>query len=324
MELRTDPVRVAVPATSANLGPGFDSLGLALSLEDEVTAQVSGSGVRVGVVGEGAGEVPGDERHLIVSTMRATFDVLGVAQPAGLALHCVNRIPHARGLGSSSAAIVAGILLARALVQPVPAAFDQAAMLRLAARIEGHPDNVAPCLLGGFTIAWTDDPGGEPVSGSSGATGSPMARAVRLPVAPAVATTVFVPSTRGLTATARAVLPARVAHADAVFNLARTALLVHALTSDPSLLFEATADRLHQPYRAPGMPATAELLHRLRQAGVPAAISGAGPSVLAFSGDCPDPGEGWDGRSVSVSSTGARILLARHAEGDPVAAGLQS
>ena len=162
------PVRVRVPATSANLGPGFDALGLALGRHDDVTAEVTGGGVRVAVTGEGAGELPADERHLIVTAMRATFDVLG-AQPAGLALECENRIPQARGLGSSSAAIVAGVLAARALVADGEQRMDDDAALRLAAELEGHPDNVAPCLLGGFTIAWTE-PGG--------------ARAVSLPVAP--------------------------------------------------------------------------------------------------------------------------------------------
>src|SRR5215831_16444458 len=152
--MQTGPVTVAVPATSANLGPGFDVLGLALDLEDEVTAEVGPDGFHVEVSGEGAGEVPGDESHLIVATMLRTFAVLGVAAPAGLRLTCRNRIPHARGLGSSSAAIVAGILLARALVGEI--GYDPRSLI-WAAEIEGHPDNVAPCLLGGFTIAWTSD-----------------------------------------------------------------------------------------------------------------------------------------------------------------------
>ncbi|NED57357.1 homoserine kinase, partial [Micromonospora aurantiaca] len=137
------PVRVRVPATSANLGPGFDALGLALGRHDDVTAEVTDGGVRVSVTGEGAGELPSDERHLIVTAMRATFDALG-AQPAGLALECVNRIPQARGLGSSSAAIVAGVLAARALVADGEQRLDGDAALRLAAELEGHPDNVAP------------------------------------------------------------------------------------------------------------------------------------------------------------------------------------
>jgi homoserine kinase len=307
--MQTGPVTVAVPATSANLGPGFDVLGLALDLEDEVTAEFGPDGFHVEVSGEGAGEVPGDESHLIVATMLRTFAVLGVAAPAGLRLTCRNRIPHARGLGSSSAAIVAGILLARALVDGPAAGFNGAAVLRLAAEIEGHPDNVAPCLLGGFTIAWTGDAG---------------AQAVRLGPAAEIRPTVYVPAGRGLTAHARAALPETVPHRDAVFNVARTALLVHALTSAPEHLLAATDDRLHQPYRAPAMPESAALVSALREAGMAAFVSGAGPSVLALStpGQEPlDPPVGWWSRSLSYSATGARIVIPRHAEGDPVAAG---
>jgi len=301
----TAPITVAVPATSANLGPGFDAFGLALALEDEVTAQVTGSGVRVEVSGEGDGEVPTGADHLIADTMLRTFDRLGVPRPDGLHLRCRNRIPHARGLGSSSAAIVAGIVLARALVGLT--GYDPRS-LSLAAEIEGHPDNVAPCLLGGFTIAWTSDDG---------------AYATRLDVSPEITPTVLIPETRGLTAHARAALPQQIPHRDAVFNVARAALLVRALTADPSLLLTATEDRLHQNYRAPGQPETAALVAELRSAGVPAVVSGAGPSVLALSGQ-PTAPDGWWARSLSIASTGARILSTRHAEGDPVAAGLPS
>jgi homoserine kinase len=308
----SEPVRVRVPATSANLGPGFDALGLALALYDEVTAQVIGEGYRVEVSGEGAGELPTDENHLVVRALRAAFDALGGAPP-GVALTCVNRIPQARGLGSSSAAIVAGVLLARGLVADGPERLDDAAALRLAAEIEGHPDNVAPCLLGGFTIAWTEDSG---------------ARAVSLPPAPDVTPTVFVPAERGLTKTARAALPPTVPHSDAAVNAGRAALLVHALTCDPSLLLPATEDRLHQDYRAPGMPGSADLVRRLRAAGVPAVISGAGPSVLAFT-EPPagfEPGIGWSVRRLGVDVNGARVDRVRlgRAEQDPVAADLES
>ena len=309
----TAPVTVAVPATSANLGPGFDAFGLALALEDEVTAQVTGSGIRVEVSGEGAGEVPTGADHLIVDTMLRTFDRLGAPRPAGLAMRCLNRIPHARGLGSSSAAIVAGILLARALVGQV--GYDPRALV-WAAEIEGHPDNVAPCLLGGFTIAWTSDDG---------------AKAVRLRTVPGIAATVLIPQTRGLTAQARAALPERVPHRDAVFNVARAALMVHALCEDPTLLLTATEDRLHQDYRAPAQPETAALVAQLRGQGIAAVVSGAGPSVLALTGEPSGeptrelvPPDGWCARSLSIASTGARILSTRHAEGDPVAAGLPS
>ncbi|MFY1617458.1 homoserine kinase [Micromonospora sp. WMMD736] len=306
------PVRVRVPATSANLGPGFDALGLALGLYDDLAAEVSSGGVRVTVTGQGAGELPADDQHLVVRAMRATFDVLGV-QPTGLRVECVNRIPQARGLGSSSAAIVAGVLLARALVADGDERLDEPALLRLAAEIEGHPDNVAPCLLGGFTLAWTETDG---------------ARAVSLPVADAVRPTVFVPSERGLTATARAALPATVPHADAALTAGRAALLVHALTTDPALLMPATVDRLHQDYRAAGMPGTSALVSALREADVAAVVSGAGPSVLAF-GEPPagfDAGTDWQIWKLPIDVSGARVARGRlgHAERDPVAAGRKS
>ncbi|WP_328419872.1 homoserine kinase [Micromonospora sp. NBC_00389] len=306
------PVRVRVPATSANLGPGFDALGLALGLYDDLAAEVTSGGVRVTVTGQGAGELPDDDRHLVVRAMRAAFDVLG-AQPEGLSVECVNRIPQARGLGSSSAAIVAGVLLARALVTDGERRLDDAAVLRLAAEIEGHPDNVAPCLLGGFTLAWSESTG---------------ARAVSLPVADGVRPTVFVPAERGLTATARAALPATVPHGDAALTAGRAALLVHALTADPTLLLPATVDRLHQDYRAPAMPGTSALVSELRAAGVAAVISGAGPTVLALS----DPpaafpmGTDWQIWQLPIDVSGARVARGRlgHAERDPVAAGRKS
>jgi homoserine kinase len=295
VDWRVGPVTVAAPATSANLGPGFDVFGLALGLEDEVTAEVAPDGYLVDVSGEGAGEVPADESHLVVATMLTTFDRMAVAAPPGLRLSCVNRIPHARGLGSSSAAIVAGILLARALSN---SPFSDDSVLALAAELEGHPDNVAPCLLGGFTIAWTDAAG---------------AHAVGLAPSEQVKPVVYVPAVRGFTAQARKALPAEVPHADAVFNAARAALLVYSLTMAPDLLLAATDDRLHQPYRAPSMPETATLVAALRGAGIPAFVSGAGPSVLALTGGTvaaalPDPPTGWWSRSLSCSSVGARIL----------------
>ncbi|TCB89278.1 homoserine kinase [Micromonospora zingiberis] len=308
----TGPVRVRVPATSANLGPGFDALGLALALYDDVSAEVTSSGVTVSVAGEGAGELPLDDGHLVVRAMRAAFDTLG-GQPSGLAVECVNRIPQARGLGSSSAAIVAGVLLARALVADGERRLDTDGVLRLAAQIEGHPDNVAPCLLGGFTVAWTEPSG---------------ARAVSLPVAATVRPTVLVPAERGLTASARAALPAEVPHADAALNTGRAALLVHALTAQPALLLPATVDRLHQDYRAASMPSTAKLVGALREAGVAAVVSGAGPTVLALS-DLPegfDAGTDWQILRLPVDVPGAQVEQGRlgHAERDPVAAGRKS
>jgi homoserine kinase len=268
MNFVAEPVLVRAPATSANLGPGFDSLGLALALYDDVRARIVPTGIHVTVSGEGAGDLASDETHLVAATALATFDLLG-GRPSGFEIDCHNRIPQARGLGSSSAAIVAGILLARGLVADGKTRLDDEAVLRLASEIEGHPDNVAPCLLGGFTIAWTGPAGAE---------------AVRLSPAAGVQATIFVPDGRGLTAHARAALPATVPHRDAATNAGRAALLVHALTADPAYLFAATEDRLHQAYRAPGMPATAALVEMLRAFGVPAVVSGAGPSVLALLG----------------------------------------
>jgi homoserine kinase len=307
-----DTASVRVPATSANLGPGFDTLGLALTWYDDVSARVTDAGYTVTVTGEGAGELPGDEGHLVARSMLATFDELG-GRPPGFAVECVNRIPQARGLGSSSAAIVAGVQLARALVGGGMRRLDDDAALVLAGRLEGHPDNVAPCLLGGFTIAWTEAAG---------------SRAVRLATAAGVHPTVFVPRERGLTATARAALPVSVPHADAAFNTGRAALLVHALTAAPELLFTATEDRLHQGYRAEAMPGTASLVAALRSVGVAAMVSGAGPTVLALSEVPADfhPGTEWRAEALGVDSAGALVQgsMVEHAKRGPVAAGRTS
>ena len=259
-------VRVRVPATSANLGPGFDTLGLALSLYDEVEAWVCESGLSIEVSGEGADLAEAGEEHLIVYAMRAAFTVIG-AQPPGLGLRCVNRIPHGRGLGSSAAAIVAGILAARALSGPGAAKLPDDALLGLATGIEGHPDNVAACLVGGLTIAWSAD--GEP-------------RMARLEPAASIRPVICVGPTPVRTEMARRLLPDLVPHREAAANAARSALLPAALTRDPAVLFDATEDYLHQRYRATAMPQTAGLLARLRRAGVAAVVSGAGPSILAL------------------------------------------
>ncbi|HWS33023.1 MAG TPA: homoserine kinase [Actinoplanes sp.] len=308
----TEPVSVSTPATSANLGPGFDALGLALTLYDDLTARVTPGGYTVTVSGEGSGDLPSGADHLVIRSMLATFDEAG-ERPPGIALECVNRIPQARGMGSSSAAIVGGVQLARGLITNGHQLIDDEAALRIAARIEGHPDNVAPCLLGGFTIAWTEESG---------------ARAVKLAPAPGVQPMVFIPSEVGFTASARAALPPEVPHRDAAFNAGRAALLTHALTTDPSLLLPATEDRLHQGYRAAGMPATAALVAALRSAGVAAMVSGAGPTVLALT-QVPagfTPGESWRGEVLGVDDAGACVKggMVEHAERGPVAAGRTS
>ena len=270
MGLGEQAVLVRVPATSANLGPGFDTLGLALALHDEVEVRVTGDKVHIEVTGEGAaGLARAGEKHLIVRALRVAFDDLDLPQPAGLLLRCTNRIPHGRGLGSSAAAIVAGLLAARALAG---APVSPAEVLPLASMLEGHPDNVAPCLYGGLTIAWT----------TAGPGGLPRAQAVRLDPRPEVSLVAFVAPAPVSTKVARGLLPATVPHADAAANAGRAALLVAALTARPDALLDGTQDRLHQDYRASAMPHTHELVARLRAAGVPAVVSGAGPSVLAF------------------------------------------
>jgi homoserine kinase len=259
-------VRVRVPASSANLGPGFDAVGLALGCHDEVTVGAAASGLRVEIAGEGAGRLPRTRRNLLVRSCLAAFDRLG-GRPGGLRIICTNRIPHARGLGSSAAAIVAGVLAARALAPEGSRRLDDAGVLALAAELEGHPDNVAACLYGGLTIAWEAEHG---------------AAALRLQPCEELAPVAFVPSSRSATASARARLPASVPHADAARNAGRAALLVAALQHRPDLLYAATEDRLHQQYRAGAMTGAARLLSRLREAGVAAVLSGAGPTVLAL------------------------------------------
>ena len=270
MKWAEGPVRVRVPATSANLGPGFDTLGLALGLYDEVEVAVAPSGVDIEVIGEGAADVAdAGEKHLIVRAMRVAFDDLDLPQPPGFALRCVNRIPHGRGLGSSAAAIVAGVLAARALAGASVAPED---VLPLANTLEGHPDNVAPCLFGGLTVAWV----------ATDVVGLPQARAIRLDPRPEVLPVAFIAPEPVSTKVARGLLPASVPHADAARNAGRAALLIAALTARPDALFDGTEDKLHQDYRAPAMPHSHDLVTRLRAAGVPAVVSGAGPSVLAF------------------------------------------
>ncbi|MDQ4112973.1 MAG: homoserine kinase [Actinomycetota bacterium] len=295
------PVTVTVPATSANLGPGYDSLGLALDLRDELTGEVvPGGTLEVTVEGAGEGTVPLDESHLVVRSMRAAFEIIG-KQPAGLRLHCHNRIPHARGLGSSSAAIIGGLVLARALVAGGELILDDDTLFQKAAEIEGHPDNVAPAFHGGFTIAGDDD----------------GFFAVRTAVDPRVSVVVFVPATGVETKAARGLLPDTVPHSDAAADAGRTALLVAALSDAPEHLHRATRDFLHQEYRRPAMPESLALVDELRADGVAAIVSGAGPTVLAFSSGvesaettkltarCP---EGWACHALSVDMDGVRIL----------------
>ncbi|HEY6275655.1 MAG TPA: homoserine kinase [Streptosporangiaceae bacterium] len=288
------PVRVQAPATSANLGPGFDALGLALALYDQVEAGVTGGGLAIEVTGQGAGSATAGEAHLVVRAMRAGFAALG-GQPPGIALHCANAIPHGRGLGSSAAAICSGLLAARALVIGGETALPDDALFGLAAELEGHPDNVAACLAGGLTIAWTPRPGalGAPASAPAGAAGpadaGPGPRMLRLPVPAGLRTVLCVPPFPLATEAARRALPAVIPHADAAANAARSALLVAAFSGAAEVLFAATEDFLHQPYRTAVMPQTADLVSRLRHAGLAAVVSGSGPAVLVLSFDSQGP-----------------------------------
>jgi homoserine kinase len=304
VRLRTAHVRVRVPATSANLGPGFDALGIALGLHDELDVRALGtSDVRVDVTGEGAGEVPTDETHLVVRALRAALDHVGAPQ-TGLHLVCRNGVPHGRGLGSSAAAVVAGILAARGLVADPDALGDDVA-LALATQLEGHPDNAAPALLGGLTVAWSDE--GVPTAGSRVL---PAVRAARLAVHDDLAPVAIVPPGHLSTHAARGVLPGQVPHADAAWQAGRSALLVEALGRRPDLLLAATGDRLHQEYRRAVMPASLALVDALRARGVAAVVSGAGPTVLALARRVPAGSSGPAGTGDAHPATDADAAVA--------------
>src|SRR3954451_185625 len=255
---RAAPLRVRVPATSANLGPGFDALGLALSLYDDIVVRVTDEpGLTVDVAGMGAASVARNARNLVVKSMYEAFKRLG-GRPRGLEVVCANRIPHGRGLGSSAAAIVGGVMAARALVAGGAERMSDEQVLSIATEIEGHPDNVAACLYGGLTVAWSDGEGGH---------------GLRLPLTGELTPVAFVPGTSSSTKATRRMLPDTVPHADAARNAGRAALLVEALRRRPELLLTATEDRLHQQYRAEAMPRTAALVGELRAAGIAATVS---------------------------------------------------
>ncbi len=296
-------VTVKVPATTANLGPGFDTLGLALSLYDELTVTVRETpGASVEVRGVGAGEVPTDETNLVVRSIAHSFAAYDQPMP-GLDLVADNAIPHGRGLGSSGAAIVSGVMAAKGLLDGV-VRIDSNSLLALATALEGHPDNVAPALFGGLTIAWTTDEG-------------PQYK--KLIVHRGVSPLIAVPEGTMSTEVARGLRPASVSHADAIFNVSRSALLIAALVQSPELLLAATEDRLHQSYRASAMPQTQALIQELRSHGRPAVVSGAGPSILVL---CSDPAQRLRAAELVAVHGGARwqsLLLAVDFKGATVA-----
>lgn len=262
---------VKVPASTANLGPGFDTLGLALGLYDYVTAEVIESGLEVEVTGEGEGEVPLDERHLVVRALRATLKEADVTVP-GLRVSCTNSIPQSRGLGSSAAAATAGVAAGNGLAGFT---LDKQAQVQIASTFEGHPDNAGASVLGAGVVSWTNTP----IDGVS----APAYHARRIDVHPDIKATAFIPDFHASTEAIRRVLPSDISHVDARFNVSRTAVMTVALRDDPELLWEGTRDRMHQTYRAEVLPVTAEWVNRLRNLGYPAFLSGAGPTILVLS-----------------------------------------
>ncbi|WP_156746652.1 homoserine kinase [Mycobacterium sp. E1715] len=261
-----------VSASSANLGPGFDSIGLALRLSDEIVVETTDSGLEVLVEGEGAAQVPRGPEHLVVRAIECGLRAAGV-RAAGLVVRCRNAIPHSRGLGSSAAAVVGGLAAANGLVAQCDSKpLSDAQLIQLSSEFEGHPDNAAAAVLGGAVVSWIDAPGDRP-----------RYAAVPLRLHPDIRLYAAIPQQRSLTAETRVLLPAQVSHDDARFNVSRAALLVVALTERPDLLMPATEDVLHQPQRAPAMPGSAEYLRLFRRHNVSATLSGAGPALIALS-----------------------------------------
>ena len=268
---KAQPVQVQVPASSANLGPGFDCLGLALNMHDRYMAQVMDEpGVDIDVTGEGADNIPTTDKNLVIKAMHKGFDFLG-GRPRGIALRQLNVIPHGRGLGSSAAAIVGGLALARALVLGGNERMSNEDMLNIANEMEGHPDNVSAAIFGGANLAWQESQRGHVV-----------AQSLNFDVDPRIGALAFVPSTEFSTSKARRMLPESIPHGDAVKNSSNVAVLVQALQNRPDLLLGATEDYLHQSYRKDAMPSSFAMMTKLRKAGVAAFISGAGPAVLVL------------------------------------------
>lgn len=286
-------IRVRIPATTANLGPGFDCMGLALDLWNTFELHPSNEGFKVEAHGEGANALPTDSSNLVLSTLRSEIDRLGVKPPNGATVITHNTIPPASGLGSSSTATLAGLLFAHAWARHCadedPAEIDRNAVLERAVEIEGHGDNVAPALLGGFVIVVPD------------ATG---VLTQRIPYVP-IKAVVCVPDYAYLTSQARAALPDSYSKADSIFNIGRAMLVAEALrTGDDGMLARAMNDRIHEQYRFPAIPGASAARTQARDAGaICVALSGAGPGVIAFARD------GFDriGRAMNSAFTEAGL-----------------
>ncbi|MCX2714986.1 homoserine kinase [Mycolicibacterium sp. J2] len=294
-----------VAASSANLGPGFDSLGLALGMYDEIVVETTESGLTIDVEGQGAGQVPLDETHLVVRAIKRGLQAAGL-QAGGLKVKSRNVIPHSRGLGSSAAAVVGGLAVVNGLAAQVDSTeLDRDQLVQLSSEFEGHPDNAAAAVLGGAVVSWT-------VTEDGPEAGPARYGAVQLDLHPDIRFFPAIPENRSSTAETRVLLPEHVTHTDARFNLSRAAMLVVALTKRPDLLVQATEDRLHQPQRAPAMPASAEYLAALRRLNVAAVLSGAGPAVIALTNGVDLPPEALEigaanGFAVTEMSVGAGV-----------------
>ncbi|GAA2563436.1 homoserine kinase [Neomicrococcus aestuarii] len=294
-------ITVRVPATSANLGPGFDVLGLALNVHDEIRLETTDdAAVSVRVQGEGSASLPTDETHLVARTIREFWAAEG-CEPTGFVLTAHNVIPHGRGMGSSAAAIVSALWAANAAL-PEDRQLETVELFQRAAILEGHPDNVAPAVFGGLTISWQED------IESFGT--------VRAKLSEDLVPVLMVPDVELSTHRARGLLPASVPHSVAASNGGRVGLLVHALASDLTLLHMATADQLHQDFRAEAMPDSAALIAELRELGYAAVVSGAGPTVMVMCSSQSvaeevarrvEGREGWRVLVTSVDENGVRV-----------------
>ena len=302
---RASAYEVKVPASSANLGPGFDSFAIALEKRDRYIAQVlDEKNLDIDVAGEGADEVAKDEKNLVVKAIYKGWEFLGLSKKEypGLALRALNNLPHGRGLGSSASAIIGGLILSRSLVVGGADRMSDNDVLTLATEMEGHPDNVAAALYGGAVLSWMGDD---------------FADAIKLEVSPRITAVAFVPSNNVPTSKARKMLPEAIPHKDAVNNSINAALLTQALTVRPDLLLTATHDYVHQSYREPAMPKSYALMQKLRAAGVAAVISGAGPTVLALLVDADlnhelgdlvrAAGSGFEVENLDISSVGYQV-----------------